>query len=102
MPSAFVVGWTVFTCFGSGDLVSAAGDLPHSEGLDACVIFDKSYQQKVDLLKVGTCGHCGADRHGDFRSRHGLDRGAMAPPVVPRQASIELHFKEWDNASQWA
>lgn len=51
-----------YTCESQNETVADA-----IQGLDACVIFDKSYQQKVDLLK----------------------------------ASIELHFKEWDNASQW-
>eukprot|EP00435_Cladocopium_sp_Y103_P048655 s1020_g14.t1 len=52
-----------YTCESLNETVADA-----IQGLDACVIFDKSYQHKVDVLK----------------------------------ASIELHFKEWDNASQWA
>ena len=51
-----------FACESLNDTVADA-----IQGLDACVIFDKSYQHKVDVLK----------------------------------ATIELHFKEWDNASQW-
>ena len=49
-----VYSWTVSTCFYQiWSLHKSAGDLHcSSEGLDACVIFDKSYQQKVDLLKV--------------------------------------------------